>query len=213
MILVFFPLLPSWFLIDFSCHTKESTYVFLGNRQTSYLKGNSNLSVIDFDCVHSCQGNGKFKLKCTCDMDFFLSESNIHPTWSVPWAWWHHQMEIFSALLSLCAGNSPVTDDFPSQRPVARSFVFFICAWINDWVNNRQDGDLRRHSAHYDVIVMSWCIGDARSQGNNSHAIDIILLKYLNLRNRRLFLKFKHFQTSVCMLVCFNIQIATPPPE
>ena len=35
-------------------------------------------------------------------------------------------METFSALLALCAGNSPVTGDFPSQRPVTRSFgVFF----------------------------------------------------------------------------------------
>ena len=29
-----------------------------------------------------------------------------------------------------------------------------ICAWINGWVNNREAGDLRRHRAHYDVIVM-----------------------------------------------------------
>ena len=28
-----------------------------------------------------------------------------------------------------------------------------ICAWINDWVNNAEAGDLRRHRAHYDVIV------------------------------------------------------------
>ena len=35
-------------------------------------------------------------------------------------------METFSALLVLCAGNSPVTGEFPSQRPVTRSFdVFF----------------------------------------------------------------------------------------
>ena len=30
-----------------------------------------------------------------------------------------------------------------------------ICAWINDWVNNHEAGDLRRLSAHYDVIVMN----------------------------------------------------------
>ena len=30
-----------------------------------------------------------------------------------------------------------------------------ICVWINDWVNNREAGDLRRYRAHYDVIVMS----------------------------------------------------------
>ena len=29
-----------------------------------------------------------------------------------------------------------------------------ICVWINDWVNNREAGDLRRNRAHYDVIVM-----------------------------------------------------------
>ena len=31
----------------------------------------------------------------------------------------------------------------------------FICAWINGWVNNGESGDLRRHRARYDVIVMS----------------------------------------------------------
>ena len=29
-----------------------------------------------------------------------------------------------------------------------------ICVWINDWVNNREAGDLRRHRAHHDVILM-----------------------------------------------------------
>ena len=30
-----------------------------------------------------------------------------------------------------------------------------ICAWIKDWVNNREAGDLRRYRAHYDVTVMA----------------------------------------------------------
>ena len=29
-----------------------------------------------------------------------------------------------------------------------------ICTWINDWVNNRDASDLRRHRAHFDVTVM-----------------------------------------------------------
>ena len=29
-----------------------------------------------------------------------------------------------------------------------------IGAWKNDWANNGDAGDLRRHRAHYDVIVM-----------------------------------------------------------
>ena len=64
-------------------------------------------------------------------------------------------METFSALLALCAGNSPVTGELPSQRPVTRSFdVLFIWAWTNSWVNNLDTGDLRRHRVHYDVIAM-----------------------------------------------------------
>ena len=35
-------------------------------------------------------------------------------------------MEIFSALLAICAGNSPVIGEFPAQRSVTQSFdVFF----------------------------------------------------------------------------------------
>ena len=68
--------------------------------------------------------------------------------------WWRHQMETFSSLLALCAGNSPVPGEFPSQRPVTRSFDgFFICIWTNVWVNNRDPGDLGRHRAYYDVTV------------------------------------------------------------
>ena len=160
-------------------------------------------------------------------------------------------METFSALLAICAGNSPVPGEFPAQRPVTRSFddlfdlrlnkrlskqswgwwfetlsrslwrhrnddcheycltetswhgtAFFItsplchddlikwkhfrvsywpfargihrssvnspykgqwrgtlmfslvCACRNGWVNNRDDGDLRRHRTHYDVTAM-----------------------------------------------------------
>ena len=41
-------------------------------------------------------------------------------------SWWRHQTETFSALLAICAGNSPVPGEFPAQRPVTRSFdVFF----------------------------------------------------------------------------------------
>ena len=36
-----------------------------------------------------------------------------------------YQMEAFSALLALCAGNSPVPGESPAQRPVTRSFDVF----------------------------------------------------------------------------------------
>ena len=70
-------------------------------------------------------------------------------------SWWRHQMETLSALLAISAGNSPVTGEFPQKRRWRGALVLsFIFAWINAWVNNCETGDLRRHRAHYDAIVM-----------------------------------------------------------
>ena len=81
--------------------------------------------------------------------------STLHLWSAMKGPWWRHQMEAFSALLALCAGNSPVTGEFPSQRPVTRCLVLsLIYAWTNGWVNNRDAGGLRRHRAHYDLTVM-----------------------------------------------------------
>ena len=64
-------------------------------------------------------------------------------------------METFSALLVICAENSPVPGEFPAQRPVTRSlYVSFICVWTKSCENNRESCVLRRYRAHYDVIVM-----------------------------------------------------------
>ena len=46
-------------------------------------------------------------------------------------SWWRHQMETFSALLAICAANSPVTGEFPAQRPVTRGFVIFFDLRLN----------------------------------------------------------------------------------
>ena len=73
-------------------------------------------------------------------------------------------METFSAQLALCAGNSPtpVNSRHKGQWRGALMF-FFICVWINGWVNNREAGDLRRHHGHHDVIMHGqydgcWCL-------------------------------------------------------
>ena len=52
-------------------------------------------------------------------------------------SWWRHQMETFSALLAICAGNSPVTGEFPSQRPVMRSFDVFFDLRLNKWLSKQ----------------------------------------------------------------------------
>ena len=48
---------------------------------------------------------------------------------------------------------SPVNSPHKGQWLGALMFSL-ICSWINVWVNNREAGELRRHRAHYDVIVM-----------------------------------------------------------
>ena len=45
--------------------------------------------------------------------------------------WWRHQMETFFASMSICAGNSSVTSEFPAQRPVTRSFDAFFDMRLN----------------------------------------------------------------------------------
>ena len=48
-----------------------------------------------------------------------------------PESCWRHQMETFSALLALCAGNSHVTREFTSQRAVTLSFDVFFDLRLN----------------------------------------------------------------------------------
>ena len=49
--------------------------------------------------------------------------------------------------------RSPVNSPHKGQWHGALMFSL-VCVWINDWVNNREAGDLRRNRAHYNVIVM-----------------------------------------------------------
>ena len=55
-------------------------------------------------------------------------------------SWWRHRMETFSASLALCAGNSPVTGEFPSQRPVTPSFDVFFDLRLNGPLNKQSWG-------------------------------------------------------------------------
>ena len=64
-------------------------------------------------------------------------------------------METFSTLLALCVGNSPVTSEFPSQRPVTRSFDVFFDLCLNELLSKQSSyDDLRFHGAYDDVTVI-----------------------------------------------------------
>ena len=68
---------------------------------------------------------------------------------------WKH----FSALLALCVGNSPVTAEFPIQRPVTRSFYIFFDQRLNKQLRKQSWGrwfetPSRSFWRHCKVIVM-----------------------------------------------------------
>ena len=85
-----------------------------------------------------------------------LDKQTVTETWPLfICTWWRHQMETFSALVVLVwvIHRSPVNSPHKSQWRGTLMFSL-ICGGINDWVSNREAGDLRRHRAHYDVTVM-----------------------------------------------------------
>ena len=90
---------------------------------------------------------------------------------------WKH----FPALLAFCAGNSPVTREFPTQRPVTRSFDVFFDLRLNK--------RLRCHHTHPDVIVMGWV------------SSDIIIVRHFSL-------KYEWRKEKIYTLVCQNYRIA-----
>ena len=79
-------------------------------------------------------------------------------------------METFSALLAICVGNSPVSGEFPAQRPVTRSFYAFFDVRLNKRLSKQLWGwwfetyslSLWRHSndtfaiARFDVERIIW---------------------------------------------------------
>ena len=88
-----------------------------------------------------------------CQMISNDRSSNVYSTWR------RHQMEYFPRYWPFrrAVHSSPVNS--PHNGQWRRALIFsLICAWINGWVNNREDGDLRRHRAHYDITVM-WVLG------------------------------------------------------
>ena len=74
-------------------------------------------------------------------------------------------METFSALLAICAWNSPVPGEFPAQRPVTRSFEVFFDLRLNKRLSKQSSGwwfetlprPLWRHG-NENIQLTSWFI-------------------------------------------------------
>ena len=55
-------------------------------------------------------------------------------------AWWRREMEAISALLAICEGKSPVTGEFPAQRPVTRNLNVFFDLRLNKRLSKQSWG-------------------------------------------------------------------------
>ena len=86
---------------------------------------------------------------CTDTSNFFKIQSNLCLHDDV--IKWKHFPRYWPFVRGI--HRSPVNSPHKGQWRGALMFSL-ICAWITDWVNNREAGDLRCHRAHYDVIVM-----------------------------------------------------------
>ena len=69
-------------------------------------------------------------------------------------------METSSALLAICAGNSPVSGEFPAQRPVTQSFDVFFDLHLNERLSKHSwletpSFSLWRHSNDLPVLQIT----------------------------------------------------------
>ena len=65
------------------------------------------------------------------------------------------KLRLFPRYWSFVRGIHRLSVDSPHKGQWRRALMFsFIYAWTNGWANNPDAGDLRRHHAHYDIILM-----------------------------------------------------------
>ena len=95
--------------------------------------------------------------------------------------WWRNQMEKFSALLALFAGNSPVTGEFPAQRPVTRSFDVFCDLPLNK----------RKKSKH------SWIQTPSRSLWRHCNESETLITLIIWRQYNRIRIVFQHWDAFV----------------
>ena len=71
--------------------------------------------------------------------------------------WWRHQMDTCNWPFLRGSHRSPM--DSPHKGQWCRPLMYsLICALTNDWENTWDAGDLRRHTAHVHVTVMTYII-------------------------------------------------------
>ena len=100
-------------------------------------------------------------------------------------------METFSALLAICAGNSPVSGEFPTQRPVTQNFDVFF--------DLRLDGRLSKHSWGWWLETPAcplWRQSNEQNTFQNNPSRLSRISEFSNLKNvvRNVFLEYSNLK-------------------
>ena len=152
-------IMDMWYLIFSSIGAKDIWInMKVANTGSPYTLSISNGTILDNDAIQPLFASGDpnevidwFSFKKSWQwgiphINLVMTHRVYFPTGRVCWvaftfihqwlpsfqySWWRHQMDTFSVLLAICAGNSSLTGDFPSQRPVTRSFDIFFDLSMN----------------------------------------------------------------------------------
>ena len=101
----------------------------------------SSWKTVPFPCLNIRNTITSLSWNCA-EMNWAKTKSKFHidiPQSYILWRWnglgWNGMMTslngTFSELMAICAGNSPVTGEFPTQRPVTRSYAVFFDLRLN----------------------------------------------------------------------------------
>ena len=132
-------------------------------------------------------------------------------------------METFSALLAICEGNSPVPDEFPTQRPVTRSFDILFYMRLNKRLSKQSCGwwfetPSRSLWRHRDVVGLwrgMWWLRYSRQLWCNRCRQRRYRHSFVLKRNYFRFVKAKFFhgwQTFTSLVELTYMSLTTMPP-
>ena len=136
-----------------ACYIWQANYsskVYCFRRAISIVYHNQAIWIDGFNTTRQCSWPAALSIEgFKTRMVACLTASWITCIWQ---PWWRYQMETFSALLAIWAVNSPVTGEFPTQKPVTRSYDVFFDLGLNKRVSKQSRGWWFETPSH--VIVM-----------------------------------------------------------
>ena len=110
------------------------------------------------DTVETCQNFKRFSIWIGCCGQNRFWDEFLVVSWNASRASDHDDVIKWKHFPRYCPfvrgiHRSPV--DSPHKDQWRRALMFsLICTWTNNWANNQDSGDFRRHRTHYDATVM-----------------------------------------------------------